>query len=73
MSDLTAVYAVLRRFETHQMAIFNCGVNAGSSQGHKHMQIFARPSPKSMVLWPSQATPCEGTLHYLAARSMVPR
>ena len=52
LSDLTAALAVIKAFKTKQMMIFNCGINAGSSQGHKHMQIFPVPGHE---LWPTKA------------------
>lgn len=55
--DVNAAFAILKAFKTKQLMIFNCGVNAGSSQGHKHMQIFPAPSHE---LWPSGATSSEG-------------
>jgi sulfate adenylyltransferase (ADP) / ATP adenylyltransferase len=39
-SDLSAALTVLKAFERPHMVIFNCGVDAGASQGHKHMQLF---------------------------------
>ncbi|PNH58836.1 hypothetical protein VD0002_g8702 [Verticillium dahliae] len=48
-ADVRAVRAVMARLEGPgargaAMMIFNCGVAAGCSQGHKHVQIFARPA-----------------------------
>lgn len=43
-ADLEAVFAVLTLYESRYMAIYNCGADAGSSQGHKHLQIFPRPA-----------------------------
>lgn len=34
------------------MVIYNCGVEAGSSLGHKHLQIFPRPGREELVLFP---------------------
>jgi ATP adenylyltransferase len=39
-ADLTAAWAVIHRFETPQMVIYNCGPESGSSQGHKHLQVL---------------------------------
>ncbi|KAL1863653.1 hypothetical protein Plec18167_000749 [Paecilomyces lecythidis] len=52
-TDLTAVWAVMKSFSTPLLMIYNCGVNSGSSQGHKHLQLFAAPQHE---LWPSRAT-----------------
>ncbi|KAL1874448.1 hypothetical protein Daus18300_003466 [Diaporthe australafricana] len=41
-TDIAAVRAVIENLRGSlgpQMAIYNCGFDAGSSQGHKHMQI----------------------------------
>lgn len=55
LSDIAAAWAILKAFETPQMAIYNCGAAAGSSLGHKHIQIFPLPDKESMPLFPSQA------------------
>ncbi|GAD91606.1 5',5'''-P-1,P-4-tetraphosphate phosphorylase, putative [Paecilomyces variotii No. 5] len=52
-TDLTAVWAVMKSFSTPLLMIYNCGVNSGSSQGHKHLQLFAAPEHE---LWPARAT-----------------
>jgi sulfate adenylyltransferase (ADP) / ATP adenylyltransferase len=53
-SDLAAVWALLHAYkQTKMMVIYNCGVNSGSSQGHKHLQLF--PYPSGYELWPSKA------------------
>ncbi|OHF04077.1 hypothetical protein CORC01_00416 [Colletotrichum orchidophilum] len=48
-----AVMAALKPTLGPQLMIFNCGVDAGSSQGHKHMQIF--PQPTHLRLYPQNA------------------
>jgi len=60
--DIAAVWAVINALKTEQVAIYNCGVNSGSSQGHKHMQVFPMPDPKEYVLWPSLAKSEDGML-----------
>lgn len=57
-SDINAAWTVLKAFDTPSIIIYNCGVNAGSSQGHKHLQLF--PSP-TRSLWPAKATSTKGT------------
>ncbi|KAJ9266432.1 hypothetical protein DTO212C5_6355 [Paecilomyces variotii] len=53
-TDLTAVWAVMKSFSTTRLLmIYNCGVNSGSSQGHKHMQLFAEPE---FEIWPARAS-----------------
>ncbi|KXH32297.1 hypothetical protein CSIM01_05719 [Colletotrichum simmondsii] len=49
-----AVMAALKPTLGPQMMIYNCGVDAGSSQGHKHVQIF--PQPTDFPLYPQKAT-----------------
>ena len=60
VGDLTAAWAILRQIETPQMIIYNCGVEAGSSQGHKHIQIFPRQDSEEFPMFPSKATSTEG-------------
>ena len=62
ISDYRAACAVLRHFRTPQMMIYNCGVDAGSSQGHKHMQIFPRPTDLPFELFPEEYRSTEGEL-----------
>ncbi|EXF74657.1 hypothetical protein CFIO01_08727 [Colletotrichum fioriniae PJ7] len=49
-----AVMAALKPTLGPQLMIYNCGVDAGSSQGHKHVQIF--PQPTQLSLYPQKAT-----------------
>ncbi|KXH47829.1 hypothetical protein CSAL01_03322 [Colletotrichum salicis] len=49
-----AVMAALKPTLGPQLMIYNCGVDAGSSQGHKHVQIFLQPTLHS--LYPQKAT-----------------
>ncbi len=63
--DLTAAWTILKQIDTPQMIIYNCGVEAGSSQGHKHIQIFPRQDSETFQMFPSEATSTEGTsLHF---------
>lgn len=57
VTDLTAAWAVLRHLGSSYYAIYNCGFEAGSSQGHKHLQIWPYPSKEDLTfeLFPSQA------------------
>ncbi|MCJ1261987.1 hypothetical protein MMC22_001856 [Lobaria immixta] len=50
--DITAAWDVLKRLIVPQIVLYNCGVEAGSSQGHKHLQIFPRPRPEDFNLFP---------------------
>ena len=58
--DLTSAWAILRQIKTPQMIIYNCGVEGGSSQGHKHIQIFPRQDSEMFQMFPSKATSTEG-------------
>lgn len=60
LTDFTAAWAVMGSLEHQepQMMIYNCGVNSGSSQGHKHMQVFEKPKP--FPLFPDSATSTKG-------------
>lgn len=60
-TDIAAAWSVLNAMETPQMIIYNCGVESGSSQGHKHLQIFPRQDSKDFSMWPSQANHMNGT------------
>lgn len=43
LDDFAAVWEVLSGLSESYMAIFNCGVDAGSSVGHKHLQVIPLP------------------------------
>lgn len=60
LSDLTAAWAILKQIETPQMIIYNCGVEGGSSQGHKHIQIFPRLDSEVFQMFPSKAKSKKG-------------
>ncbi|KAL2061040.1 hypothetical protein VTL71DRAFT_9092 [Oculimacula yallundae] len=51
-SDFAAAWNVLSRLESRHMVIYNCGVEAGSSIGHKHLQVLPRPDKKDFELFP---------------------
>ena len=55
--DLAAAWAVLRHFKQPYMMIYNCGFESGSSQGHKHLQLWEYPDEKELgfELFPSKA------------------
>ncbi|KEF53446.1 uncharacterized protein A1O9_10421 [Exophiala aquamarina CBS 119918] len=56
--DLIAAWAVLQNFSREQyFMIYNCGYNSGSSQGHKHMQLWPYPNEKELgfELFPKKA------------------
>jgi len=70
VEDMRATWAVMGQLGKEGqevMAIYNCGAEAGASQGHKHLQIFPRPSSHEFELYPGlvrleegKAMSCEG-------------
>lgn len=42
-SDIEAVWEVICSLSDKYLAIFNCGIDAGSSVGHKHLQVIPLP------------------------------
>lgn len=60
-SDLDSAWRVLEAFpKTPSMMICSCGVDAESSQGHKHMQVFPKPGGRDFKLFPCLANLPEG-------------
>lgn len=55
LSDITAAWSVLRAFDAPQLVIYNGGPAAGSSLGHKHLQMLSLPDDRNMSLFPSLA------------------
>ncbi|EWC48380.1 hypothetical protein DRE_02149 [Drechslerella stenobrocha 248] len=78
-SDLSSAWRTLGVFAAAPaMMIYNCGVDAGSSQGHKHMQVFPKPDIRKFQLFPDRCRamlPKEGVVtlpdtpykHYVVA------
>lgn len=66
-ADLAAAWAFLNAYkQTKMVLIYNHGVNSGSSQGHKHLQLF--PYPDKQILWPSKASdPLSGVVSDIPA------
>ena len=61
VDDIETLWAVLGALDTQDegegtMAIYNCGAEAGASQGHKHVQLFPKPDPDTFTLYPYQLT-----------------
>ena len=56
LDDIVAAWTVTKVFKSSQMVIYNCGAGAGSSLGHKHLQIFSLLDIESTPLFPSRAT-----------------
>jgi ATP adenylyltransferase len=63
--DVAAAWALLHAYTAFEpLVIYNRGVDGGSSQGHKHLQLFAVPplAPfhgKADALWPARARSSE--------------
>lgn len=55
--DLSAAWALLKHFQRRHMVIYNCGYESGSSQGHKHMQLWHYPDERELgfELFPNNA------------------
>ena len=45
------------------MVIYNCGVEAGSSIGHKHLQVLPRPEKREFELFPDVLGIDDGICH----------
>ena len=43
--DLAAAYSVITTLNPQHFAFYNCGLAAGASRQHKHIQILPRPGP----------------------------
>ena len=69
--DLAAAWAILNAIKTPQMIIYNCGVESGSSQGHKHLQIFPRQDRKNLSMWPSKVEDTDGFFSLPDCRSVL--
>lgn len=52
--DLTAAWEVLWGLESKHVIIYNCGVEGGSSVGHKHMQLLPLCEDDGFRLWPDK-------------------
>ncbi|KIW64653.1 hypothetical protein, variant 2 [Phialophora macrospora] len=56
-NDLAAAWTLLCHFKEPYMMIYNCGFESGSSQGHRHMQLWPYPDEQELgfELFPSKA------------------
>ncbi|KIX08485.1 uncharacterized protein Z518_03141 [Rhinocladiella mackenziei CBS 650.93] len=56
-SNLAAAWAVLQGYKQRYMMVYNCGFESGSSQGHKHMQLWLYPDEQELgfELFPNKA------------------
>lgn len=72
LDDLRATWTVLKHLAgegQEVMAIYNCGAEAGASQGHKHVQIFPRPTKEVFELWADTVETAEGRV---ATKTAIP-
>lgn len=61
--DFASAWDVLRRLKSRHMVIYNCGVESGSSIGHKHLQVLPRPEKGDFELFPDALGIDEGSCH----------
>lgn len=54
LSDFEATVKVLRQLQHPYIAFYNCGEEAGSSQGHKHLQLIPKPDADGFELFPDK-------------------
>lgn len=52
--DIVATWSLLNHLKAPQMVIYNCGVESGASQGHKHIQLLPRPAQPCLELFPDR-------------------
>lgn len=62
-ADIQATWAVMKELNKESkgegkeiMAIYNCGAEAGASQGHKHVQLFPKPKREEFELFPDRVS-----------------
>jgi sulfate adenylyltransferase (ADP) / ATP adenylyltransferase len=51
-ADFQAACQVLNELSQPYIVFYNCGVDSGSSQPHKHMQLIPKPAKEEFVLFP---------------------
>lgn len=61
--DIAATWSVMQELNKEGeergkeiMAIYNCGAEAGASQGHKHVQLFPKTKREEFELFPDRVT-----------------
>lgn len=52
------------------MVIYNCGVEAGSSIGHKHLQVLPKPEKEEFELFPDALGIDDGRYHVNLRRDL---
>jgi ATP adenylyltransferase len=60
LADFTAGLSVLKQLKEPWVLFYNCGLRAGSSQGHKHMQLIPKPRSEDFVLFPDRMNKEQG-------------
>jgi ATP adenylyltransferase len=53
-TDFAASLDVLKQLNEPWVLFYNCGLRAGSSQGHKHCQLIPKPRAEDFVLFPDR-------------------
>lgn len=61
-TDFEALLTVVDSLKAPQMALYNCGIEAGASQGHKHIQILPRPPPEDFRMFPDKVKLTQGKI-----------
>jgi ATP adenylyltransferase len=69
-ADIAATWLLLGHLRRPQMALFNCGAEAGASQSHKHIQLLPRPLPPGPELFPDRAQFSSGKFSGLFSKSV---
>jgi ATP adenylyltransferase/5',5'''-P-1,P-4-tetraphosphate phosphorylase II len=52
LSDFEAACEVISQLDNPYVVFFNCGLDAGSSQSHKHLQLIPKPPKDEFVPFP---------------------
>ena len=53
--DIVAAWDILNRLgETQHVAFYNCGIESGSSQPYRHIQIIPSPNSEEFLLFPDK-------------------
>lgn len=60
LEDFAAGLDVMRQLREPWVLFYNCGLRAGSSQGHKHCQLIPKPGVEEFVMFPDRMSREEG-------------
>lgn len=55
-SDFEAAWSDMQQLNGPYVMFYNCGLDGGSSQPHKHMQLIPKPAKEEFVLFPDLDT-----------------